>query len=82
MSYRADKLVIDTHTLGHTDPQTQPMTIPEGQNWPRVKTGSEDGQFVFISRFGNKIWKFSHLNKNDMLIHKRPEMINEYFAYQ
>ena len=25
-----------THT--DTDPQTQPMTIPEGQNWPRVKT--------------------------------------------
>ena len=38
MSYRADKLVIDTHTHGHTDPQTQVMTIPEGQNWPRVKT--------------------------------------------
>ena len=27
----------DWHTHGHTDPQTQPMTIPEGQNWPRVK---------------------------------------------
>ena len=27
MSYRADKLVIDTHT----DTQTQTMTIPEGQ---------------------------------------------------
>ena len=27
-----------THTHGHTDPQTQAMTIPEGQNWPRVKT--------------------------------------------
>ena len=26
-----------THTHGHTDPQTQAMTIPEGQNWPRVK---------------------------------------------
>ena len=25
------------HTHGHTDPQTQAMTIPEGQNWPRVK---------------------------------------------
>ena len=37
MSYRADKLVIDKHTHGHTDPQTQAMTIPEGQNWPRVK---------------------------------------------
>ena len=40
MSYRPDKLVIatHTHTHGHTDPQTQAMTIPEGQNWPRVKT--------------------------------------------
>ena len=36
MSYRADKLVIDTHT----DTQTHRMTIPEGQNWPRVKTYS------------------------------------------
>ena len=25
------------HTHGHTDPQSQLMTIPEGQNWPRVK---------------------------------------------
>ena len=36
MSYRTDKQVIDTHT--RTDTQTQAMTIPEGQNWPRVKT--------------------------------------------
>ena len=28
--------MIDTHTL--TDTQTGAMTIPEGQNWPRVKT--------------------------------------------
>ena len=34
MSYRADKLMIDTHT----DPQTQAMTIPEGQNWFGLKT--------------------------------------------
>ena len=34
MSYRADKQVIDTHTL--TDTQTGAMTIPECQNWPRV----------------------------------------------
>ena len=42
MSYCADKPVIDTHTdtrtHGHTDTQTQATTIPEGQNWPRVKT--------------------------------------------
>ena len=37
MSYGANKLVIDTHTHEHTDPQTQAMTIPEGQNWPRAK---------------------------------------------
>ena len=37
MSYRADKQVIDTHTHTLTDTQTGAMTIPEGQNWPRVK---------------------------------------------
>ena len=39
MSYRVDKQVIDTHTDTHTltDTQTGAMTIPEGQNWPRVK---------------------------------------------
>ena len=29
--------MIDAHTDGHTDWQTQATTIPEGQNWPRVK---------------------------------------------
>ena len=28
----------DWRTDGHTDRQTQATTIPEGQNWPRVKT--------------------------------------------
>ena len=28
----------DGRTDGHTDRQTQATTIPEGQNWPRVKT--------------------------------------------
>ena len=28
----------DWHTDGHTDRQTQATTIPEGQNWPRVKS--------------------------------------------
>ena len=37
MSYRADKLVIDARTDTHIDRQTQATTIPEGQNWPRVK---------------------------------------------
>ena len=40
MSYRADKQVIDTHTL--TDTQTGAMTIPEGQNWPRIKIALQD----------------------------------------
>ena len=33
------KWLIHTHTHTHTgrDTQTQAMTIPEGQNWPRVK---------------------------------------------
>ena len=37
MSYGTDKLVIDARTDTHTDRQTQATTIPEGQNWPRVK---------------------------------------------
>ena len=36
MFYLADKQVIDTHTNTRTDTQTEAMTIPEGQNWPRV----------------------------------------------
>ena len=39
MSYRADKLMIDTRTDTHTHRQTQATTIPEGQYWPRVKMG-------------------------------------------
>ena len=38
MSYRADKHVVTAHTNRHTDRQTQATAIPEGQNWPRVKT--------------------------------------------
>ena len=37
MSYRTDKLMIDGHTDTHTYTHTQATTIPEGQNWPRVK---------------------------------------------
>ena len=32
----------DTHTYTHT--HTQAMTIPEGQNWPRVKMAVIWGQ--------------------------------------
>ena len=37
MNYRTDKLMIDGHTDTHTYTHTQATTIPEGQNWPRVK---------------------------------------------
>ena len=37
MNYRTDKLMIDGHTYTHTHTHTQATTIPEGQNWPRVK---------------------------------------------
>ena len=36
----------------HTDPQTQAMTIPEGQNWPRVKIS-------FLQNAFENIWKMS-----------------------
>ena len=38
MSYRSDKLRVDTHTRMHTHRRTQATTLPEGQNWPRVIT--------------------------------------------
>ena len=42
MNYRSDKLMIDGHTDTHTHTHihTQATTIPEGQNWPRVKNVS------------------------------------------
>ena len=46
MSYRADKQVINTHTL--TDTQTGPLTIPEGQNWPRVKNNLSQKQETLL----------------------------------
>ena len=36
-----------THTL--TDTQTGAMTIPEGQNWPRVKTKGTNNLFISYS---------------------------------
>ena len=35
-----DKLRVDAHARTHTHRQTQTTTIPEGQNWPRVKNGA------------------------------------------
>ena len=49
MSYRTDKLVIDGHTYTHT--HTQATTIPEGQNWPRVKIGYGSVYISFINRY-------------------------------
>ena len=46
MSYRADKQVIGAHTDGHTDKQTQATTIPEGQNWPRVKKRKHNNEHL------------------------------------
>ena len=44
LSYRVDKQVIDTHWHTYTPihTQTQAMTIPEGQNWPREKNSAFD----------------------------------------
>ena len=44
MSYRVEKLVID----GHTDTHTQGTTIPEGQNWPRVKIVSANEWPIYM----------------------------------
>ena len=64
MSYRADKQVIDTHTL--TDTQTGAMTIPEGQNWPRVKTDADRIRFlktkldmhIYLFAMKSKTWDY------------------------
>ena len=57
----ADKQVIDTHTDTHTltDTQTGAMTIPEGQNWPRVKHEKNmDVIPIYLQAFytHNKLW--------------------------
>ena len=49
MSYGADKLGVDTHTHTHTGTQTQATTIPEGQNWPRVKNDRIGDNYFYIS---------------------------------
>ena len=65
MSYRADKLWFDAHTDTHT--QTQETTIPEGQNWPRVKIGfhcMSHSRHAYLSipwarRPGSPVWRHS-----------------------
>ena len=49
MSYRADKLVIDTRTDTHTHRQTQATTIPVGQYWPRVKMIRQLEQILWMN---------------------------------
>ena len=61
----------DWHTHWHTDPQMQPMTIPEGQNWPRVKTiiypnlsDARDIMMTFKCWAVSKIFMFLYLHHN------------------
>ena len=42
-------------TDGHTDRQTQATTIPEGQNWPRVKTTEYGIKFTWKTYFVNNL---------------------------
>ena len=51
---RTSSWLIHIHTHGHTDPQTQAMTIPEGQNWPRVKMTVGDEMFLIWQMFIKK----------------------------
>ena len=55
LAWTADELpcgqASDWYTHGHTDTQTQAMTIPESQNWPRVKT-ARMGQRTSVATFG------------------------------
>ena len=58
MSYGAENLGVDGHTQRqtHTDRQTQATTIPEGQNWPRVKSMSWNiGYLFWISKCKMKL---------------------------
>ena len=53
MIYGADKLGVDRHTHRHR--QTQATTIPEGQNWPRVKMICVSNTFIE----NNKIFRLN-----------------------
>ena len=72
---RTSKWLIHTHTYTHTltDTHTGAMTIPEGQNWPWVKTG--------IPIRLDKIWWYKkHLisgtiNKNK--VHEQTNITNK-----
>ena len=51
-----------THTHGHTDTQTQATTIPEGQNWPRVKMIHKDENFIFLKYIIDMCYVSYHIN--------------------
>ena len=62
MSYRADKQVITAHIMdgradGRTHRQTPATTIPEGQNWPRVKMYRVRSRKHLFARLWTS-WKF------------------------
>ena len=67
MSYRVDKQVIDTHTL--TDKQAGAMTIPEGENWPRVKIQAILSMRSMANAQKPQIWAIS-LSQNSTKIGK------------
>ena len=46
-----------THTHGWTERQTQATTIPEGQNWPRIKTTTK----TMSSNFETPFWSQCHM---------------------
>ena len=50
-------LVIDTHTYGHTDPQTQPMTMPRR---PKLATGKNEVDHDCIIKWKHfpRYWPF------------------------
>ena len=63
----------DWHTHGHTNTRTQATTIPEGQNWPRVKI-SESNTAKWLYCFPKqkvepnkvvKIWTAFHCHTKD-----------------
>ena len=56
-------------TDGHTDRQTQAMTIPEGQNWPRVinHTRSKIAHVLLMLTFNRNMDDKVHKSLNDLV---------------
>ena len=57
---RTSKWLPHTQTHRHTDRQTEATTIPEGQNWPRVKTIGQMAKSLSDGSF----WKSHALTKS------------------